>query len=84
MPVVLGTTGIRPLHEARMKGRVFRLIADDEGQDLIEYALLTTVIGLACIAVFDVIRQSIATAYGTFNASANANWQPPDPGASGS
>jgi Flp pilus assembly pilin Flp len=67
-----------------MKGWVFRLLVDDEGQDLIEYALLTTVIGLACIAVFDVIRTSIGTVYGTWNTSANANWYPPDPGASGS
>ena len=58
---------------------VSRLFADEQGQDLIEYALLTTVIGLASIVVFDTIRAAIANAYTTFNRSANSNWYPPDP-----
>ncbi len=58
---------------------ILRLFADERGQDLIEYALLTTVIGFASIAVFDVIRTAIANAYTTWNASANSNWYPPDP-----
>jgi Flp pilus assembly pilin Flp len=57
----------------------FRLFADEQGQDLIEYALLTTVIGLASIAVFDLIRAAIANAYTTYNAATNSNWYPPDP-----
>ena len=57
----------------------YRLLADDDGQDLIEYALLTTVIGLAAIAVFDILRNSIATVYGTWNTGANSYWQPQDP-----
>jgi Flp pilus assembly pilin Flp len=56
-----------------------RLLADEEGQDLIEYALLTTVIGLAAIAVFDILRTSIRDVYGTWNTSANINWVPPPP-----
>jgi Flp pilus assembly pilin Flp len=56
-----------------------RLWTDDTGQDLIEYALLTTVIGLASIAVFDLIRGAIAFAYQSWNTSANSNWYPPDP-----
>jgi Flp pilus assembly pilin Flp len=57
----------------------FRLFADEQGQDLIEYALLTTVIAFASIAVFDLIRNSIAFAYTSWNTSANSNWYPPDP-----
>ena len=56
-----------------------RLLADEDGQDLIEYALLTTVIGLAAIGVFDILRTSIRDVYGTWNASANNNWVPPPP-----
>jgi Flp pilus assembly pilin Flp len=56
-----------------------RLLADEEGQDLIEYALLTTVIGLAAIGVFDILRTSIRDVYGTWNVSANSNWVPQDP-----
>ena len=62
-----------------MTSHVLRLFADERGQDLIEYALLTTVIGFASIAVFDVIRAAIANTYGTWNTSANNNWYPPDP-----
>ena len=57
----------------------YRLFADEQGQDLIEYALLTTLIGLASIAVFDVIRAAIGSVYGTWNSSANNIWRPPDP-----
>jgi Flp pilus assembly pilin Flp len=52
---------------------------DDKGQDLIEYALLTTVVGLASIAVFDVIRGAIAFVYGSWNGETNNHWYPPDP-----
>ena len=58
---------------------VSRLLSDEQGQDLIEYALLTTVVGFASIAVFDVIRTAIANVYGTWNTEANNNWYPPDP-----
>jgi Flp pilus assembly pilin Flp len=62
-----------------MKSDVFRLFGDERGQDLIEYALLTTLIGLACIAVFDLIRSAIYNVYLSWNTSANSNWRPPDP-----
>ena len=62
-----------------MRTCVSRLFADEQGQDLIEYALLTTVVGFASIAVFDVIRTAIANVYGTWNTEANNNWYPPDP-----
>jgi Flp pilus assembly pilin Flp len=67
-----------------MKRHFVRLLADDHGQDLIEYALLTSLIGFSTVAAFDVIRTAIAFVYGTWNASANANWRPPDPAGGGS
>ena len=67
-----------------MFGNVYRLLVDEQGQDLIEYALLTSLIGFSTIAAFDLIRASIAFVYGTWNTSANANWRPPDPAGSGS
>jgi Flp pilus assembly pilin Flp len=66
-------------HPKQMTGEAFRLFADEQGQDLIEYALLTTVVAFASIAVFDLIRAAIANAYGIYNAAANNNWYPPDP-----
>ena len=65
-----------------MTSFVLRLLADETGQDLIEYALLTTVIGLAAIAVFDILRGSIAFVYGSWNTGANSYWQPQPPSGS--
>ncbi len=64
-----------------MTRHLARLYADEQAQDLIEYALLTTVIGLASIAVFDVIRGAIAFAYQSWNTSLNSPSlvYPPDP-----
>jgi Flp pilus assembly pilin Flp len=56
-----------------------RVFADDSGQDLVEYALLTTFIGFSSIAVFDVIRSAIQVVYTSWNTSTNSNWRPPDP-----
>ena len=63
-----------------MRTTALRLVADDSGQDLIEYALLTTFIGLAVVVVFDVLRSSIGFVYGTWNSAANQIWETPDPG----
>ena len=67
-----------------MKSVVFRLFEDEEGQDLVEYALLTTVVGFASIAVFDVIRDAIATVYLSWTTETNNIWVPPDPAGGGS
>lgn len=61
-----------------------RLLADESGQDLIEYALLTTFIGLAAIAVFDQIRAAIGFVYGTWESGVNNLWVPNDPTGGGS
>lgn len=61
-----------------------RLLVDDRGQDLLEYALLTGAIGLAGIAVFDQIRAAIGFAYGTWESGVNGLWEPPGPGGGGS
>jgi Flp pilus assembly pilin Flp len=60
-----------------------RLFRDDSGQDLIEYALLTTFIGLVVVVVFDRLRDSIGFVYGTWNTSANDIWETPNPVAPG-
>jgi Flp pilus assembly pilin Flp len=67
-----------------MPGWATRLLSDDSGQDLIEYALLTTFIALVSVVVFDWIRTAIATVYGTWNTETNNIWYPPDPAGGGS
>jgi Flp pilus assembly pilin Flp len=63
-----------------MAGLLSRLLDDDAGQDLLEYALLTSAIGLASIAVFDQIRAAIAFAYSSWESGVNNLWEPNDPG----
>jgi Flp pilus assembly pilin Flp len=62
-----------------MKARVSALLVDERGQDLIEYALLTSAILLASVAAFGSIQGAVAGAYATFTGAANSHWVPPDP-----
>lgn len=61
---------------------VVRFLADDRGQDLIEYALVTTFVGLAAITAFPAITAAIANAYGVWNTSSNNLWYPAAPAGS--
>jgi Flp pilus assembly pilin Flp len=45
---------------------LWRLFADEEGQDLIEYGLLAAFISLAVIASIDAVGGALSSAYGTF------------------
>ena len=59
-----------------------RLIRGDEGQDIIEYALLTAGIGLVGIAVWPAITNAIGVSYGNFDTRTQNLWEVPDPGGS--
>lgn len=67
-----------------MAAFVLRLFRDEQAQDLIEYALLTTVIGFAGLALFSVLLDAISNTYGTQEGAVNDRWVPSDPGAGGS
>jgi len=56
-----------------------RLLQSDSGDDLVEYALLTTAIGLVGAAAFTFLSDAIKYAYGTWNAGQQNLWQPPNP-----
>lgn len=64
-----------------MRFLLMRLIRDEQGQDLIEYALLTAGIGLAGIAVWPAITNAIGVAYQGFDTGTQGIWEVPDPGA---
>jgi Flp pilus assembly pilin Flp len=53
-----------------------RLIAEEVGQDLIEYALLTTAIGMCAFVAFSLWSGAINTTYGSWNTSVNTLWDP--------
>jgi len=57
-----------------------RLIADDSGQDLLEYALLAAFIGVAGALILPEIAEQMGDAYGGWLSGAEAAWEPPAPG----
>lgn len=58
-----------------------RLIVEEDAQDLVEYALLCTVIGFAGAAAFQLIMSAIGNTYGQWDTQVNDLWNTPDPGA---
>jgi len=56
-----------------------RLVTDEDGQDLIEYALLSAAIGLAGVAVFNGIGTAMQTAYGNWLTRGSSAADMPDP-----
>jgi Flp pilus assembly pilin Flp len=67
-----------------MRAALRRFFHDERGQDLIEYALLTALIGFAGLLVFDLIRIGIGTSYTSWETGSNSLWAPSDPVGGGS
>jgi Flp pilus assembly pilin Flp len=59
-----------------------RLFREDSAQDLVEYALLASFIGLVCAAGLSSLQSAIHSTYGTWNTNNNNNSQMPSPGGS--
>jgi Flp pilus assembly pilin Flp len=56
-----------------------RLIVDEDGQDLIEYALLTGAIGFAGVVGVSLIGLAINAVYSSWDTGVNSLWETPDP-----
>lgn len=67
-----------------MRPLIGRLLRDEGGQDLIEYALVTAGIGIAGIALWPTIENSIRVTYQNFDTGTQNLWVPPPPGGGGS
>jgi hypothetical protein len=68
-----------------LRSAILRVGLDDDGQDLVEYALLTATVGIAGFAVFGIMRDNMAQAYDNWinpatPGSIQYNWEPPPPG----
>ena len=61
---------------------MYRLHADESGQDLIEYTLLTAALALASVAAFAAISTAINTVYLSWDSSTQAIWEPQAPAGS--
>ena len=62
-----------------MMAVIKRLIVEQDGQDLIEYALLTSAIGFAGAVAFDLLGAAIAGTYTSWDDGVNDLWEMPDP-----
>jgi Flp pilus assembly pilin Flp len=61
-----------------------RLAVETDGQDLIEYALVTTFIGFAGAAAWTAVQAGLGRAYGGFNTAVWNLWEPANPVGGGS
>ena len=59
-----------------------RLVHSEQGQDIIEYALLTAGMGLAGIAVWPAITAAVGQAYQRFDTNTQNIWETPPPSGS--
>lgn len=57
-----------------------RFVRDESGQDLIEYGLLTAIIGIVGVLAFSTFAGQMENAYGTWNTNSQALWEPCPPG----
>lgn len=55
-------------------------VAADEAQDLVEYALLTAFVALACLAGLSVLQNAIGQGYVNWDTAEQNLWVPPPPG----
>jgi Flp pilus assembly pilin Flp len=63
----------------RMVSRLATLVRDDSGLDLVEYALLSALIGLSGLAIYS-LSNNMGTAYINWNNNAQNSWEPCPPG----
>ena len=58
---------------------VAAVIVDDRGQDLIEYALLTAIIGISGVLILSTLSTTMGAAYSSWNTAGQNAWQPCPP-----
>ena len=56
-----------------------RLIAEETGQDLIEYAMLTGAIGFAGVVSVQLLGAAISASYTSWDTGVNNLWEVPPP-----
>jgi Flp pilus assembly pilin Flp len=65
-----------------MRRGLLLLFRDDEGQDLVEYALLTAFIGLCALGAFAGLRTALGLSYSGTTTGVQGLWDPPPPSGS--
>ena len=62
-----------------MKVLVTRLLREDQGEDLIEYALLCSFIAIVGVIAFQAIGDGMNTSYTSWDGAVDSIWEPPAP-----
>ena len=60
--------------------QVTDFVRDEAGQDIVEYALLTAVIGLVGFVTWQAVTAGIGTAYQGWDTGTQDLWEPANPG----
>ena len=70
------------MNRASIRRAALRLIRDEEGQDILEYALLCAFIAFAGMAAFTAMQGTIGTAYQSWDSNINNDplWRSCEPG----
>lgn len=77
--MTLPTTDMR--RTVRNSSRLRQLLVDDSGQDIVEYALLTAIIGIAAIAIWNELTIRVGIVYTAADTGVqNLSACTPDPG----
>jgi Flp pilus assembly pilin Flp len=58
---------------------IVRLLVDDNGQDLVEYALLASIIAIVGVLIFPDIATKMANAFASWGTGVNNIWVPNPP-----
>ena len=58
---------------------IIDFVVDDSGQDLVEYALLSGIIGIAGVLLFPSIATKMKAAYSSWELKAQTAWEPCPP-----
>ena len=67
-----------------MKAGLRRWLSDDSGQDLIEYLLLASFIGIGSWVGLQLMETAINTTYQSWDKASQEIWEAPEPVAAGS
>jgi Flp pilus assembly pilin Flp len=70
--------------DGRASRELSRLFFETDGQDMVEYALLTAFIGFAGAAAWSAMATSLGTLYTGIGANVWNRWEPADPVGGGS
>ena len=57
-----------------------RLLSEDQGQDLLEYALLAATVGVGAVAGLNFLLSMMGSSYSLTQTNVAGQWQTPDPG----